>query len=119
MYKLKNKVQLIGHLGAKPETTEFDSGKKVTKLRIATSDSYKNKAGERVDDTQWHNVVAWGKTGELMSQLLDKGNQLALEGKLQYRTYEDKEGNTKYITEIVANEFVKLTKETKKEDLPF
>ena len=82
---------------------------------MATTESYTNKNGEKTDDTQWHNIVAWGKTADLMSTLLEKGNQVLVKGKIVNRTYEDKEGNKKYITEIVAQEFMKLTKK----DLPF
>ena len=82
---------------------------------MATSEFYTNKNGEKSEDTQWHNIVAWGKTADLMSSLLEKGNQVLVKGKIVNRSYEDKDGNKKYISEIVANEFMKLTKK----DLPF
>lgn len=122
MNALRNKVQLIGNLGMNPELRELDGGSKVAKFTLATNESYINKAGERTTDTEWHNIVAWGKTAELMQQLLAKGKEVMIEGKLTSRSYDDKDGNKRYITEIVANEFLLLTPktETKKEgDLPF
>jgi single-strand DNA-binding protein len=88
----------------------FDSGKKKARLSLATSDSYKNASGEKVEDTQWHTLVAWGKTADIAEKYLHKGSELAVEGKLTYRSYEDKSGETKYITEINVNEFVMLGK---------
>ena len=116
MNTLKNNVQLIGHLGKDPELKTFDSGKTKLTATLATNDYYKNKEGEKVQDTIWHNISAWGKTAESMDKLLSKGNELAVKGKLSNRSYEDKDGNKKYITEVIVNEFVKITK---KEDLPF
>ncbi len=122
MNALRNKVQLIGNLGMNPEVKELDGGRKVAKFTMATNETYKNQKGERVTDTQWHNVVAWGKTAELMEQLLAKGKEVMVEGKLTSRSYDDKEGNKRYITEVVANDFLLFTPKdaTKKEgDLPF
>lgn len=110
MNNLRNKVSLIGHLGADPEVKVFDSGKKNVKLSLATSDNYKTANGEKVADTQWHNLIAWGKTADIAEKYLHKGSELAVEGKLNYRSYEDKNGEKKYITEIVVNEFVMLGK---------
>jgi single-strand DNA-binding protein len=122
MNALKNKVQLIGNLGMNPEVRELENGNALAKFTMATNESYVNKEGERITDTQWHNIVAWGKTAELMGQLLAKGKEVMVEGKLTSRSYEDKEGNKRYITEVVANEFLVLTPkgETEKEGaLPF
>jgi single-strand DNA-binding protein len=108
MNSLKNKVQLIGNLGANPEVLNLDSGKKLAKFSIATNESYKNANGEKVQDTQWHNIVAWGKTAEIIEKYLTKGNEVAIEGKLVNRSYDDKEGNKRYITEVVVNELLML-----------
>ncbi|NAS31922.1 single-stranded DNA-binding protein [Flavobacteriaceae bacterium R38] len=110
MNTLRNKVQLIGNLGNDPEIVNLEKGKKLAKLSIATNDSYKNTNGEIVKDTQWHNVVAWGKTAEIIEKYLIKGKEVAIEGKLQNRSYEDKDGIKRYITEIVCNELVMLGK---------
>lgn len=110
MNKLRNSVQLIGHLGVDPEIHEFDSGKKKVRLSIATSDNYKNSSGERIEQTQWHNVIAWGKTAEVAEKYLHKGSEVAIEGKIQYRNFEDKKGEKRYITEIMANELLMLGK---------
>jgi single-strand DNA-binding protein len=108
MYALKNKVQLIGHLGNKPEVKETGNGKKVTNFSMATSDVYRNARGEKVTETQWHRLVAWGKIAEIAGKYLDKGREIAIEGRLTNRSYLDKEGNKKYITEIVVNELLML-----------
>jgi len=92
MNALRNSVQLIGNLGNDPEIVNLDNGSKLAKFSIATSDNYKNAQGEKVEDTQWHNVVAWGKTAEIVENYLTKGKQVALEGKLIHRSYETKEG---------------------------
>jgi single-strand DNA-binding protein len=108
MSTLRNRVQLIGNLGNNPEIITLDSGKKLAKLSIATNETYKNAQGEKVIDTQWHNVVAWNKTAEIIEKYLEKGNEVAIEGKLTSRSYEDKDGTKKYITEIVCKELVML-----------
>lgn len=108
MSSLKNKVQLTGNLGANPEVKTTENGKTLARFSIATTDSYKNAKGEKVDDTQWHQVVAWGKTAELAEKYLQKGSRLSIEGKLINRSYEDKDGVKKYITEVVANELLFL-----------
>lgn len=110
MNALRNKVQLIGNLGNDPEINNFESGKKIAKMTIATNETYKNDKGEKVTDTQWHHVVAWGKTAELIEKYLSKGNEVAIEGKLTHRSYEDKNGEKKYITEVVASELLMLGK---------
>ncbi len=108
MYALKNKVQLIGHLGAKPEVKNTESGKKLAQFNLATSESYRNAKGEKVTETQWHRIVAWGKLAEIAEKYLDKGKEVAIEGKLVNRSYTDKEGNKRYISEIQANELLML-----------
>ncbi|MBV1924798.1 MAG: single-stranded DNA-binding protein [Flavobacteriaceae bacterium] len=108
MSTLRNKVQLIGNLGNDPEIITLDSGKKLAKFNIATNESYKNAQGEKVTDTQWHNVVAWGKTAEIIETYVTKGKEVAVEGKLTSRSYEDKEGQKRYITEVVCNEILML-----------
>ena len=108
MNALRNKVQLIGNLGSNPEVITLDSGKKLAKFSIATNETYRNAKGEKVTDTQWHNVIAWNKTAEIVEKYLAKGNEVAVEGKLTSRSYEDKEGVKKYITEIIVNELLML-----------
>ena len=110
MNALKNSVQLIGNLGNDPEIVNLEGGAKLAKFSIATSDSYKNAKGEKVEDTQWHNIVAWGKTAEIVENFLTKGKQVAIEGKLVHRSYETKEGENRYVTEIKCNELLMLGK---------
>ena len=121
MNALKNKVQLIGNLGMNPEIKELDGGRKVAKFTLATNEIYKNQKGEKVQDTQWHNIVAWGKTASLMEELLTKGKEVLVEGKLTNRSWDDKEGNKRYITEIVTSDFLILTPkgQSKTEEIPF
>jgi single-strand DNA-binding protein len=106
MYALKNKVQLIGNLGKAPEVINTEKGKKLARFSIATNESYRNAQGEKITDTQWHSLVAWGKTAEIAEKYLNKGTEIAVEGKLVNRSYTDKEGNKKYITEIQVNEIL-------------
>ena len=110
MNTLRNKVQLIGNLGNDPEIINLESGKTLAKFSIATNESYKNAQGEKVTDTQWHNVVAWGKTAEIVEKYVAKGKEIAIEGKLTNRSYETKEGEKRYITEVVCNELLMLGK---------
>ena len=110
MSTLRNKVQLIGNVGNDPEIKSFDGGKKLAKLAIATNESFKNEKGEKVDDTQWHNVIAWGRTADLIEKYVTKGKEIGIEGKLTHRSYEDKNGEKRYITEIVANGVMLLGK---------
>jgi single-strand DNA-binding protein len=107
---LKNSVQLIGNIGKDVTLSTFDKGTKKVSLVIATNDYFTNNKGEKIKQTEWHNLVAWGKTAELMSESLTKGNEIAIQGKLSSRSYEDKEGVTRYITEIIVNEFYKLNR---------
>ena len=108
MYALKNKVQLIGNLGAKPEIKQTESGKKLAIFSVATSENYRNSKGEKVTETQWHRVVAWGKVADVAEKYLDKGKEIALEGKLITRSYNDKAGAKKYITEVQVSELLLL-----------
>lgn len=108
MNNLKNKVQLIGNLGMNPEIKTLESGKKLAKFSIATNESYRNIKGEKIEDTQWHNLVAWGKTADIIEKYLQKGNEVAIEGKLNNRSYDDQDGNKRYITEIVVSELLML-----------
>ncbi|AXT21017.1 single-stranded DNA-binding protein [Flavobacteriaceae bacterium AU392] len=110
MNTLRNKVQLIGNLGNDPEIINLESGKTLAKFSVATNESYKNASGEKITDTQWHNVVAWGKTAQIIEQYVTKGKEVAIEGKLTSRSYETKEGEKRYITEIVCNELLMLSK---------
>ena len=108
MNTLRNKVQLIGNLGNAPEIITLESGKKIAKFSIATNESYKNAQGEKVTETQWHNIIAWNKTAEIAERFLDKGKEVAVEGKLTSRSYNDKEGTKRYVTEIVISELLLL-----------
>ena len=110
MNALRNKVQLIGHVGQDPEIKNLDGGKKAANLTIATNDSYKNEKGEKVEQTEWHKVVAWGKTAEIIEKYVTKGKEIAIEGKLTHRSYDDKNGEKRYITEVVANDVLLLGK---------
>lgn len=108
MNTLRNKVQLIGNLGAAPETKNLDGGKKMARISIATSETYTNAKGEKIKETQWHNVVLWGKQAEFAEKYLNKGNEVALEGKLLNKSYTDKDGVKKYVTEIQVSEILAL-----------
>nr|WP_315165225.1 single-stranded DNA-binding protein [uncultured Flavobacterium sp.] len=110
MNAMRNKVQLIGHVGNDPEIKNLDGGKKVANLTIATNDTYKNEKGEKVEQTEWHKVVAWGKTAEIIEKYVTKGKEIAIEGKLTHRSYEDKNGEKRYVTEVVANDILLLGK---------
>lgn len=108
MYALKNRVQLIGNLGNAPEIRKTETGKKLVRFSLATNESYQNSKGEKVTETQWHNLIAWGKLADIAEKLLNKGTQVAVEGKLINHNYTDKEGVKKYVTEIQVNELLLL-----------
>jgi len=110
MATLKNKVQLIGHIGNDPEIINLESGKKLAKLTLATNEVYKNDKGEKVEDTQWHQVIAWGKTAEILEKYVTKGKEIAVEGKLVHRSYDDKNGEKRYVSEVVVSELLMLGK---------
>ena len=113
MNNLRNRVQLIGNLGQDPEIKTLESGKKVAHFTLATNDAYKNTDGQKVEETTWHNIVAWNGLAETASKFLKKGREVAVDGRIVYRSYEDKKGVTKYITEIVLNEMLLLRSSTK------
>lgn len=108
MSTLRNKVQLIGNLGNDPEIITLEGGKKLAKLSLATNEHHKDKEGQKQTKTEWHNVVAWNKTAEIIEQYVSKGQEIAVEGKLTSRSYQDKEGNKRYISEVVIDELLLL-----------
>jgi single-strand DNA-binding protein len=108
MNSLRNRVQLIGHLGADPEVKTLEGNKKVARLSIATNDEYTDKNGQKVKQTQWHNLVVWGKLADTCEKYLTKGKEIAIEGKLTYRTWNDKDGKTHNITEVIVNELLMM-----------
>jgi single-strand DNA-binding protein len=108
MYAIKNKVQLIGNLGQEPDIRTTETGKKVARFSVATNDIYRNSRGERIRETLWHTVIAWGRLAEIAEKYLTKGREVALAGKLVHREYTDKNGIRRFITEIVMNELVML-----------
>ncbi|MFT4778372.1 MAG: single-strand DNA-binding protein [Flavobacteriales bacterium] len=108
MNNLRNRVTLIGRLGKDPETTEFATGKSVTRFSLATSDNYTNAEGKKIENTQWHSVAMFGKSGEIAQKYLVKGREVAVEGKLEYQSFEDKEGVSRNKTEVIANDLVML-----------
>ena len=110
MNTLRNKVQLIGNLGNDPEIVNLESGKTLAKFSIATNESYKNANGDKITDTQWHNIVAWGKTAQIVEKYVGKGKEVAIEGKLTTRSWEDKDGVKRYTTEVVCSELLMLGK---------
>ncbi|MFM2360337.1 MAG: hypothetical protein RLY16_2330 [Bacteroidota bacterium] len=113
MYALRNKVQLIGNLGNAPEVKTLESGKKMVRFSVATNETYRSSQGEKVSETQWHNIIAWGKVADIAEKFLTKGREIALEGKLINRSYTDKEGNKKYVTEVQVNELLMLGEKAK------
>lgn len=109
MQTIANKVQLIGRLGSDPEVKTFASGK-MLRIRLATDASYRDREGKKVEDTHWHTIVAWNKVAELGEQMFRKGQQVAVEGSLVNRSYEDTDGNRKFITEVRLDRFLMLSK---------
>ena len=132
-----NKAILLGNLGKDPEIRRLDDGRAVANFSIATSESYKNKAGEKVTNTEWHNIVLWSPLADIAESYLKKGSQVYIEGKISNRSYEDKDGVKKYISEVVGREITLLgrapepqnsspepqedglEKTSKEDDLPF
>ena len=106
MNALKNKVQLIGNLGNAPEIKNTEKGRKLAKFSIATNETYYNAKGEKVVETQWHNLVAWGKVADVVEKYLFKGTEVAIEGKLMNNNYTDKDGNKRYTTEVQVHELL-------------
>ena len=109
MNAMKNRVQLIGNVGNDPEIKTLETGKKVAHLTIATNEIYKNEKGDKVEKTEWHRVTAWGKTAEIIEKFVVKGKEIAVEGKLTHRSYDDKNGEKRYVTEVVVNEILLLS----------
>lgn len=116
MNLLRNRVQLIGNLGQDPETKTLENGKKVTNFTLATNDDFKNADGQKVSETTWHNIVAWNGLADIAGRYLKKGHQVAVEGRIVYRSYEDKKGVTKNVTEIVLNEMLMLKSPKEKDE---
>ena len=102
MNNLRNKVQLIGNLGADPEVKSTTKGKKFVNFSMATTEAYRNSSGELVKETEWHRVVAWGKNADIIEQYVVKGSEIAIEGKLNHRSYEDEAGKTRVYTQVIA-----------------
>ncbi len=112
MKSLRNSVQLIGNLGMDPEVKQVANGNKMARFSLATSETYTNQKGEKVTETQWHNLIIWGGLAEVAEKYLKKGKQIAVEGRLETNTYDDKEGNRKFFTQIVVNDLMMLGKES-------
>ncbi len=110
MSTMKNTVQLVGNVGQDPDIRNLEGGKKVANFSIATSDNYKNEKGEKVEQTEWHRIVAWGNSAEIIEKFVIKGNQIGIVGKLTHRTYDDKDGIKRSITEVLVNEVLLLSK---------
>lgn len=108
MRSIRNTVHLIGNIGMDPEVRVLNNGRKMAKIRLATTDRYRNSEGKLMRETQWHTIVAWGNLATIIERYLNKGREIAVDGKIVYRSYEDKNGNTRYVTEIVANDIVLL-----------
>lgn len=106
MSSIRNRVQLIGNVGENPKITKLESGKKVANFSLATNEGYTNQEGEKVVHTEWHDLVAWGKTADIVEQFINKGKQIVVDGALRKRSYEDKEGQKRYVTEILVHEVV-------------
>ncbi|MDX2304762.1 MAG: single-stranded DNA-binding protein [Microscillaceae bacterium] len=107
-----NKVILIGNLGNEPEIKTLEGNVKVARFSLATSESYKDKNGDTQTDTEWHTIIAWRSLAELVENYLHKGSTIYIEGKIKTRSYEDKEGIKRYVTEIIAKNLVMLDKKT-------
>jgi single-strand DNA-binding protein len=110
MRNLRNSVQLIGNVGSAPELKTFDGGRVKASFSIATNSTYKNQKGEKIEETQWHNLIFWGKLAQVAGQHLKKGSEIAIEGKLVHRSYETPAGEKRYVTEINVNDLVMLGK---------
>lgn len=108
MQTLKNNVQLIGRLGDDITLRELNNGSKMARLSLATNETYYKEDGNKVENTYWHTIVAWGKNAERMESFCKKGNQIAIQGKLTNRNYENKAGEKQYVTEVHVNEFMVL-----------
>lgn len=107
---MKNSVQLIGHVGQEPEIKNLEGGKKLANISIATNEVYYRENGDKVEQTQWHRVIAWGKTADIIEKFVVKGKEIGIEGKLTHRSYDDKDGIKRYVTEVIANEILLIGK---------
>lgn len=112
MNTLRNRVQLIGNLGTAPEIKTLEGGKKMAKLVLATNETHKNQKGEKITETTWHNLTAWGLQAEIAEKYFEKGMEIAIDGKLQNNNYVDKDGVKRYVVNIVVNDFVMLGKKS-------
>lgn len=116
MNTLRNKVQLIGNLGQNPEIRTFDNGRSVARFSLATTDSYRDASGKKITETQWHNLIAWGNLAKTVEKYLTKGSEVAVEGKLTHRAYDDKDGKKRYFTEVILSEMVMLRSKNNAEE---
>ncbi|WP_299547002.1 single-stranded DNA-binding protein [Seonamhaeicola sp.] len=116
MNKIKNKVQLIGNVGEDPMITVLDKERKKARLSLATNEYFKNAEGGKVKRTYWHTLVTWGKVADIVEKHVVKGKEIAIEGKLVSRSYEDKDGNKRYVTEVIVSEILLLGSIEKKQD---
>ena len=107
---MKNSVQLIGHVGQEPEIKNLEGGKKLANISIATNEVYYRENGDKVEKTEWHRVTAWDKIADIIERFVTKGKEIGIEGKLTHRNYDDKDGNKRYITEVIANEISLISK---------
>jgi len=108
MRSIRNTVHLIGNIGLDPEVKVLSNGRKMARFRLATTDRYRNSEGKMIRETQWHTVIVWGNLATIVERYLNKGREIAIDGKIIYRNYEDKDGKTRYVTEIVANDIALL-----------
>ena len=108
MSTIKNRIQLIGHVGNSPEVQSFENGKRLARISLATNDFYYNAEGTKVQQTDWHNLIGWGKQANIIERYVTKGKEIAVEGKLISRSYESKSGEKKFITEVVVHEILLL-----------
>ncbi len=106
MRNFKNSVTLIGHVGADPKIVNFENGNSIANIVLATNETYKNKSGEKIEKTQWHNLVVRNGLVKIVESYVKKGKEIGIEGKLTNRSYEDKDGRTVYVTEIQVNDLV-------------
>jgi len=108
MSTIKNHVQLVGNVGQEPTVTNLENGKKVARLSLATNENYKDSEGNKQTETNWHTIVAWGKTADIIEKYAPKGKEIGVTGSLRTRSYNDNDGNTRYVTEVVASEILLL-----------
>ena len=112
---MKNQVQLIGNVGQAPEIKILDNGRKLAKFSLATNETYRAASGEKVQQTQWHRLVAWGRTADIVKNYVSRGRRIAVQGKLNNRSYTDAAGQTHYVTEVVVDEVILL--DSRKEEM--